>query len=95
MSFIRALRAIALVCVMVGSGAAAPGQISDGVVRIGVLTELGSPGGRGEIVAAQMAAQDFGETVRDRPIEIVSSDRQRTASPHQRRGSGATVSKRD
>ena len=74
MSFIRALRAIALVCVMVGSGAAAPGQISDGVVRIGVLTELGSPGGRGEIVAAQMAAQDFGETVRDRPIEIVSSD---------------------
>jgi branched-chain amino acid transport system substrate-binding protein len=74
MIFIRAARAAGLAWMLAGWATAAPAQVSDGVVRIGVLTDPGAGGGRGSIVAAQMAAQDFGGTVRDRPIEIISSD---------------------
>jgi branched-chain amino acid transport system substrate-binding protein len=48
--------------------------------RIGVLTDMGgfsaSVSGRGSLAAAQMAVEDFGKTILDRPIEIVSADHQ-------------------
>jgi branched-chain amino acid transport system substrate-binding protein len=51
-----------------------------GPVRIGVLTDENGPytdsGGAGSILAAQMAARDFGATVLGRPIEIVHADTQ-------------------
>ncbi|SMH59933.1 ABC transporter substrate-binding protein [Azospirillum agricola] len=49
-------------------------------VRIGVLADeagfASDIGGKGATVAARMAVEDFGGTVLDRPIEIVSADMQ-------------------
>ena len=49
-------------------------------VRIGVLTDESGPyadsGGPGSILAARMAAADFGPTVLGRPIEILHADHQ-------------------
>jgi branched-chain amino acid transport system substrate-binding protein len=59
---------------------AASAQISDDVVRIGVLTDLSSWGrdnsGPGSVEAAKMAVEEFGPTVLGKPIEIVSADHQ-------------------
>jgi branched-chain amino acid transport system substrate-binding protein len=55
-------------------------QISDGVVKIGVLNDqsglYADLGGPGSVVAAKMAAEDFGGTVLGKPIEIVFADHQ-------------------
>lgn len=49
-------------------------------IRIGVLTDENGPyadaGGAGSVLAARMAAQDFGSSVLGRPIEIVHGDTQ-------------------
>jgi branched-chain amino acid transport system substrate-binding protein len=59
------------------------GKISGNAVRIAVLTDLSGLysdiGGQGSVVAAEMAAQDFGGTVLDKKIEIVSADHQNKA----------------
>lgn len=59
---------------------AASAQISDDVVRIGVLTDLSSWGrdnsGPGSVEAAKMAVEEFGPIVLGKPIEIVSADHQ-------------------
>ena len=58
----------------------ASAQISDDVVRIGVLTDLSSWGrdnsGPGSVEAARMAVEEFGPIVLGKPIEIVSADHQ-------------------
>ena len=55
-------------------------QISDGVVKIGVLNDMSSLyadiGGKGSVLAAQMAVDDFGGKVLDQPIEVISGDHQ-------------------
>ena len=55
-------------------------QISDDLVRIGVLTDETGPyvdsAGPGSVLAARMAAEDFGGTVRGKPIEILHADTQ-------------------
>lgn len=62
--------------------AAAPAfaQISDDVVRVGVLTDLSGPyadsGGKGSTAAAEMAIKDFGGTVRGKKVEVVTADHQ-------------------
>lgn len=62
---------------------AARAQISDNVVRIGVLGDMGGQfadiGGRGSVVAAELAAEDFGGKVAGAPIEIVAGDHQNKA----------------
>ena len=59
---------------------AAHAQISDDVVKIGVLTDLSGPAatatGPGSVAAAQMAVDDFGGTVLGKPIEVISADHQ-------------------
>jgi branched-chain amino acid transport system substrate-binding protein len=59
---------------------AASAQISDDVVRIGVLTDLSSWGrdnsGPGSVEAARMAVEEFGPTVLGKPIDIISADHQ-------------------
>jgi len=70
-----------LACAMlVAMTTAASAQISDDVVRIGVLTDLSSWGrdnsGPGSVEAARMAVEEFGPTVLGKPIEIVSADHQ-------------------
>jgi branched-chain amino acid transport system substrate-binding protein len=58
----------------------ATAQISDDVVKIGVLTDMvgpaSSPTGQGSVTAAQMAVEDFGGTVLGKPIVVISSDYQ-------------------
>jgi len=67
---------------ILGSGAACA-QISDGVVKLGVLADMSSlyadATGRGSVLGAQMAVEDFGGKVLGAPIEIVSGDHQNKA----------------
>jgi branched-chain amino acid transport system substrate-binding protein len=55
-------------------------QVSDDVVKIGVLTDMNgpasSPTGKGSVTAAQMAVEDFGGTVLGKPITVVVGDHQ-------------------
>jgi branched-chain amino acid transport system substrate-binding protein len=55
-------------------------QISDDVVKIGVLTDMNGPSsaadGPGSVTAAQMAVEDFGGTVLGKPIQLISADHQ-------------------
>jgi len=58
-------------------------QISDGVIKIGVMSDMSSLytdiGGKGSIVAAQMAVEDFGAAAKGMKVEIVSADHQNKA----------------
>ena len=60
----------------VGSGK----EISDGVVKIGVLTDMSGTfsdfSGAGSVSAIRMAVQDFGGKVLGRPIEVIYADHQ-------------------
>jgi branched-chain amino acid transport system substrate-binding protein len=55
-------------------------QVSDGVVKLGVLTDMSGPAqdatGPGSVLAAQMAVEDFGGKVLDKPIEVIAADHQ-------------------
>src|SRR5581483_4457334 len=59
---------------------AAHAQISDDVVKIGVLTDMNGPAsaatGKGSVTAAQMAVDDFGGKVLGKPIRVISGDHQ-------------------
>jgi branched-chain amino acid transport system substrate-binding protein len=63
--------------------APAHAQMSDNVIKIGVLSDMSSLytdlSGQGSVVAAQMAVEDFGGKVGQTPIEIVSADHQNKA----------------
>lgn len=69
--------ALAVVFSFVAIGVAQSGEISGSVVKVGVLTYMSGPYadnvGAGSILAAQMAAGDFGGKVNGARIEIVSS----------------------
>jgi branched-chain amino acid transport system substrate-binding protein len=58
----------------------AQAQVSDGVVKIGVLSDMSSLysdiGGPGSVVAARMAVEDFGAAKKGMKVEIVSADHQ-------------------
>jgi len=58
-------------------------QVSDDVVKIGVLDDMSGPyadiQGPGDVVAVKMAVEDFGGTVNGKPIEVVSADLQNKA----------------
>ena len=62
------------------SSGIARAQISDDVVKIGVLTDLSGPAatatGPGSVAAAQMAVEDFGGKVLGKPIQVISADHQ-------------------
>lgn len=59
---------------------AAQAQISDDVVKIGVIVDMtgvySANGGVGVVRAVEMAVKDFGGRVQGKPIEIVSADYQ-------------------
>ncbi len=58
----------------------AAAQISDDVVKIGVLTDMNGPAstptGQGSVTAAQMAVDDFGGKVLGKPISVIVGDHQ-------------------
>jgi branched-chain amino acid transport system substrate-binding protein len=77
--------AVALVCAVMlafgNSGAMAAGKISDGVVKIGVLTDMSGTysdlAGPGSLQAVQMAVADF--VAKEKPgfkIDVISADHQ-------------------
>jgi len=59
---------------------AALAQVSDGVVKIGVLNDQSSLyadlAGQGSVVAARMAVEDFGADKKGMKVEIISADHQ-------------------
>jgi branched-chain amino acid transport system substrate-binding protein len=62
------------------SAPSAIAQVSDDVVKIGVLTDMNgpasTPSGQGSVTAAQMAVEDFGGSVLGKPISVIVGDHQ-------------------
>src|SRR5882672_8422361 len=60
--------------------AGAQAQISDDVVKIGVMTDMSGLysdiGGPGSVIAARMAVEDFGAAKRGMKVEVISADHQ-------------------
>ena len=70
-----------LVAAACGLGAAAAqAQVSDGVIKIGVMNDMSGLyadiAGPGSVVAAKMAVEDFGAAAKGMKVEIVSADHQ-------------------
>ena len=74
----RTLVATAIAATL-GAGAA-QAQVSDGVIKIGVLSDMSSLytdlAGAGSVLAARMAVEDFGAAKKNMKVEIVSADHQ-------------------
>ena len=72
--------AIGLALAAMGAPLVASGQVSDGVIKIGVLSDMSSLyadiGGPGSVAAARMAVEDFGAAKKGMKVEIVSADHQ-------------------
>src|SRR3989475_1810675 len=77
MSVLRKMTAAAALAFAAG---AAHAQVSDGVIRIGVLNDQSSLyadlAGQGSVIAARMAVEDFGAAKKGLKVEIVSADHQ-------------------
>ena len=79
----RPLSALFLSFLASACSGAANAQISDNLVRIGVLGDLSGVyadfGGPGNVVAARMAVEDAGGKVLGKPIDVVAADHQSKA----------------
>jgi len=73
----------AAAAMLVCAGAAQAQQISDNVVRIGVMSDMSGPyadtAGMGSVEAVKMAVEDFGGTVLGKKIDVVWADHQNKA----------------
>ncbi len=71
---------LAALAALLVAPALAGAQISDDVVKLGVLNDMSSlyadATGKGSLLAAQMAVEDFGGSVLGKPIEVVFADHQ-------------------
>ena len=78
-SFKHSLTAVAVAAAFAG-GAVQAQQVSDGVIKIGVLSDMSSLytdlAGAGSVLAARMALEDSGIAKRGYKVEIVSADHQ-------------------
>jgi branched-chain amino acid transport system substrate-binding protein len=72
--------AAALAALALAAPALAADKVSDGVVKIGVLTDMtgyySDLSGPGSVLAAKLAIDDFGGKVLGKPIQLVSADHQ-------------------
>jgi branched-chain amino acid transport system substrate-binding protein len=72
--------AIACAAALAMLTSAASAQLSDDIVKIGVLTDMNgpasTPSGQGSVTAAQMAVEDFGGSVLGKPISVIVGDHQ-------------------
>ena len=77
---LRQLFSLGIAAASLLSSPAAFAQISDNLVKIGVLTDMNGPAstptGKGSVTAAQMAVDDFGGTVLGKPISVIVGDHQ-------------------
>src|SRR6266849_9059902 len=71
---------IVLAALLASEAGTALAQISDGVIKIGVLNDQSSLyadlAGPGSVVAARMAVEDFGAAAKGMKVEILSADHQ-------------------
>ncbi|MBV2144114.1 ABC transporter substrate-binding protein [Falsochrobactrum sp. TDYN1] len=72
--------ALATAALFAATAISSAAEISDGKVKIGILNDQSGVyadfGGKWSYEAAKMAAEDFGGTVLDAPIEIITADHQ-------------------
>ena len=75
----KRLLGTAALAVVLATGAA-QAQMSDGVIKIGVMNDMSGTyadlAGPGSVVAAQMAVEDFGAAAKGLKVEIVGADHQ-------------------
>src|ERR1043166_5581883 len=75
-----ASRLLLLALSLVVVAATAEAQISDGIIKIGVLNDQSSLyadlTGQGSVVAARMAVEDFGAAAKGMKVEIIFADHQ-------------------
>src|SRR6202048_840521 len=80
MLFAKNLSVLAALAGALLSSTGASAQISDDIVKIGVLTDMNGPAstptGQGSVTAAQMAVDDFGGKVLGKPISGIGGDNQ-------------------
>jgi branched-chain amino acid transport system substrate-binding protein len=78
--FARRISMLAAFVTAALASSAALAQVSDDVVKIGVLTDMNGPAstptGQGSVTAAQMAVDDFGGKVLGKPIAVIVGDHQ-------------------
>ena len=78
--FARTISVFAVFMAALSASPAAVAQISDDVVKIGVLTDMNGPAstptGQGSVTAAQMAVEDFGGKVLGKPVSVIIGDHQ-------------------
>src|SRR5207302_113263 len=74
------LRNVTAAAALAFAASAAHAQVSDGVIKIGVLNDQSSLyadlAGQGSVIAARMAVEDFGAAKKGMKVEIVSADHQ-------------------
>ncbi len=78
-----ARRLLIILGVLVLTAGTASAQISDGVIKIGVLNDQSSLyadlAGQGSVVAARMAVEDFGAAAKGLKVEVIFADHQNKA----------------
>ena len=71
---------IGAIALALGAIGTAHAQVSGGVIKIGVLSDMSSLyadiGGPGSVQAAKMAVEDYGAAKKGLKVEIVSADHQ-------------------
>ena len=76
-------RVLTLALIALLGAVPASAQISDGIVKIGVLNDQSSLyadlAGQGSVVAARMAVEDYGAAAKGLKVEIVFADHQNKA----------------
>jgi branched-chain amino acid transport system substrate-binding protein len=76
---VKTIRSLILMALALASGPAYA-QYTDGVVKIGVLTDMSSlyaeNTGPGSVAAAKLAVADFGAEAKGIKVEIISADHQ-------------------
>jgi branched-chain amino acid transport system substrate-binding protein len=74
------LRNMTAAAALAFAASAAHAQVSDGVIKIGVLNDQSSLyadlAGQGSVIAARMAVEDFGAAKKGMKVEILSADHQ-------------------
>src|SRR6476660_6801251 len=78
--FPRSLSIFGALAAALLASTAAHAQVSDDIVKIGVLTDMNGPAstptGQGSVTAAQIAVDDFGGKVLGKPITVTVGDHQ-------------------
>src|SRR4026209_1948347 len=71
---------LAAAVTLAAAAMSAQAQVSDGIIKIGILTDMSSLyadlSGPGSVAAARMAVEDFGAAKKGMKVEIVSADHQ-------------------